>query len=144
MRPDRVFVDTGGWLAVQLPEDTHHHAAIATFPALIAQCRALVTSNHVVGETYTFLRRGKGYAAARRFLDGLLATSKLERHFVGEALEREAYQILHRYAEHPFTFVDGTSFALMRHQRIRFAFAFDTHFATAGFVRIPLDFSLTL
>ena len=46
------------------------------------------------------------------------------------------------YSDHPFSFVDGTSFALMRQQRIRFAFAFDTHFATAGFVRIPMDFTL--
>lgn len=143
MKPNRVFVDTGGWLAVQLPEDAHHGAAISAFPALIAQCRALVTSNNVVGETYTFLRREKGYGAARRFLDGLLTTAKLERHFITEALEQEAYQMLHRYAEHPFTFVDGTSFALMRQQRLRFAFAFDVHFATVGFVRIPLDFPLT-
>jgi predicted nucleic acid-binding protein len=65
------------------------------------------------------------------------------RHFITEALERETYQILHRFAEHPFSFVDGTSFALMRQQRIRYAFAFDAHFATAGFVRIPPDLSLT-
>jgi predicted nucleic acid-binding protein len=45
--------------------------------------------------------------------------------------------LLHRYAEHPFSFVDGTSFAVMRHERIQHAFAFDTHFAIAGFVRVP-------
>jgi hypothetical protein len=27
----------------------------------------------------------------------------------------------------------------MRQQRIRHAFAFDAHFATAGFLRIPMD-----
>jgi predicted nucleic acid-binding protein len=46
------------------------------------------------------------------------------------------------YSDHPFSFVDGTSFALMRQQRIHFAFAFDAHFGRAGFVRIPMDFTL--
>ena len=31
----------------------------------------------------------------------------------------------------------------MRQQRIRYAFAFDSHFATAGFIRIPIDFQLS-
>jgi len=38
--------------------------------------------------------------------------------------------------------MDGTSFALMRQQRMQHAFAFDTHFVTAGFLRIPQDFNL--
>ena len=142
MSPGGVFVDTGAWVALQVPGDAHHRTAAETLPELVQRCQALATSNHVVGETYTVLRRDRGYEAARRFLDGLLATAKLERHFISEALEQDAYQIVHRYTDHPFSFVDGTSFALMRQQRIRLAFAFDTHFATAGFVRIPLDFSL--
>ncbi len=139
---ERVFVDTGSWLALQVMDDKHHRAAAATFPLLLEACKSLVTSNHVVGETYTFLRMAGGYAAARRFLDGLVRTAKLERHFITEALEREAYHILHRYAEHPFSFVDAMSFALLRQQKIRYAFAFDVHFATAGFIRIPLDLRL--
>jgi predicted nucleic acid-binding protein len=38
--------------------------------------------------------------------------------------------------------VDGTSFALMRRRKIRHAFAFDRHFASAGFIRVPLDTAL--
>jgi predicted nucleic acid-binding protein len=35
--------------------------------------------------------------------------------------------------------VDATSFALMRAEHLRHAFAFDSHFATAGFLRVPLE-----
>ena len=35
--------------------------------------------------------------------------------------------------------VDATSFAFMRRRRVRHAFAFDVHFRTAGFLRIPVD-----
>lgn len=138
----RVFVDTGAWFALQVIDDQHHPVARDTLPALLDTSRALVTSNLVVGETYTLLRLTKGYREARRFLERLSGSRKLEKVFVGEPLEEDAYTILHRYADHPFSFVDATSFALMRQQRLRYAFAFDAHFRTAGYLRIPLDFRL--
>lgn len=138
----RVFVDTGAWFALQVEDDEHYEAARTTFPALLRACRSVVTSNLIVGETYTLLRTTKGYPEAKRFLDKLTQSSKLERLFVTQAVERQAYELLHRYADHPFSFVDATSFALMRQQRMRHAFAFDRHFATAGFLRIPDDLRL--
>ena len=142
MKLGRVFVDTGAWVALQDADDRHHRAAASALPPILLSCKSLVTSNQVIGETYTYLRATSGYPQARRFLDGIAATAKLERLFVTEALEREAFQILHRYTEHPFSFVDATSFALMRQERLRYAFAFDAHFTIAGFVRIPVDLRL--
>jgi len=139
----RVFVDTGAWLAIQVADDAHHIAASEALPALLEGSKALVTSNLVVGETYTLLRLAKGYREARRFLDKLDLSGKLERLFVSEQLERQGYAILHRYADHPFSFVDATSFALMRQQRMQHAFAFDVHFRIAGFSRIPVDARLS-
>ena len=97
----------------------------------------LVTTNHVIGETYTLLRTTRGYAHARSFLEILDRSPRLERYFVTADLEGEAFELLHRYSDHPFSFVDGTSFVVMRKERIRCAFAFDAHFSTAGFVRVP-------
>jgi predicted nucleic acid-binding protein len=135
----RVFVDTGAWFAIQTTDDAHHEAAREALPAVLEGCQSLVTSNLVVGETYTLLRLTRGYREARRFLEKLSVSRKLERLFITEPLERHAYEILHRYADHPFSFVDATSFALMRQHRIPHAFAFDSHFRTAGFLRIPGD-----
>lgn len=139
----RVFVDTGAWFAIQATDDTHHEAARRTLPAIVQASQSLVTSNLIVGETYTLLRLSKGYREAKRFLDTLSQSTRLERVFITESLEQQAYEILHRYSDHPFSFVDATSFALMRQQRIRHAFAFDSHFATAGFLRIPGDVRLS-
>jgi uncharacterized protein len=138
----RVFVDTGGWIALQAKDDEHHPIATASFPHLLASCELLATSNLVIGETYTLLRMTKGYRAAQTFLDTLARSPRARRIFITEGLEAQAYQVLHRYADHPFSFVDATSFALMRHEGIRYAFAFDAHFAAAGFVRIPVDLRL--
>ena len=137
-----VFVDTGAWFAVQATDDRHHAEAAAVLPGLIAASRSLVTTNLVVGETYTLLRLTRGYREARRFLDTLSQSRKLRRIFLTEDVERQAYRILERYDDHPFSYVDGTRFAWMRQQRIRHAFAFDVHFRTAGCVRIPVDLRL--
>jgi predicted nucleic acid-binding protein len=135
----RVFVDTGAWFAVQATDDAEHALARTTLPLLFDRCRSLVTSNAVVGETYTLLRLTRGYREAKRFLEKLAHSRKLERIFVTEAIENQAYDLLERFSDHPFSFVDATSFALMRQHRIRHAFAFDSHFATAGFLRVPGD-----
>lgn len=137
MNLGRVFVDTGAWFAVQVTDDAHHDAARRAFPEILAACRSLVTSNLVIGETYTLLRVTRGYAEAKRFLDRLAHSGKLERVFVSEQVERQAYEILERFSDHAFSFVDATSFALMRQNRIRHAFAFDAHFRTAGVLTIP-------
>jgi predicted nucleic acid-binding protein len=139
----RVFVDTGAWFAVQVTDDAHHKVARETFAHILAAGQPLVASNLVIGETYTLLHVSKGYREAKRFLDMLAQSRKIERLFITDQVERHAYEILERFADHPFSFVDATSFALMRQQRIRHAFAFDIHFATAGFLRVPADVRLT-
>jgi predicted nucleic acid-binding protein len=134
-----VFVDTGAWYAVQVPDDRWHTEATAALRALFAQGLTLVTTNLVVGETYSLLRRTHDHAAAFRFVDALEKSARLLRIHVDEATERSAYDLLRRFQDQRFSFVDGTSFAVMRRRKLRVAFAFDVHFATAGFVRIPVD-----
>jgi predicted nucleic acid-binding protein len=122
-----------------VPDDRWHDDAVVAFRALLARGLTLITTNFVVSETYTLLRRAHDHGAAMRFLDRLSASPRVEKLHVDAAIDRAAEDILRRFDDQEFSFVDGTSFAVMRRRRIRLAFAFDVHFATAGFVRIPLD-----
>lgn len=45
----------------------------------------------------------------------------------------EAWPYFQRRDLHKLSAVDATSFVLMSHEKIRTAFTFDHHFATAGF-----------
>jgi len=134
-----VFVDTGAWYALQVPDDRWHASAAETLPVTLSRGIRLVTTNCVAGETYTLLRRTHGHRAAWRFRETLLQSPRLKWVHVDERTEREAYELLKRFDDQAFSFVDGTSFAVMRRLRTRVAFAYDVHFATAGFTRIPLD-----
>jgi len=128
------FVDTSFWIAVQNRRDAHNDEAQALWRGGLG---ALLTTNHVLGETWTFLRRRAGHLEAVKFLDAAQRSSRsLTIHQVDDDVEDEAWRWLRRHDERAYSFVDATSFALMRRLRIREALAFDGDFAAAGFVEV--------
>ena len=96
----------------------------------------LATSNHVRGETWTYLRRRAGHSSAVGFLDTLDRSPRLQIVVVDERQEQEALRWLRRHDEREYSFVDATSFAMMRALRLREALAFDGDFSAAGFVEL--------
>jgi len=95
-----------------------------------------VTSSHVLGETWTLVRRRLGHATALRVVDAILAVPALDVVAVDARMEKEAWRWLRSHDERAYSFVDATSFALMRFRRLREALAFDGDFAAAGFVEV--------
>lgn len=126
-----IFVDTSFWIATNLPRDAHHEEAERLLRAHASE--RLVSSNHVLGETWTFLRRRAGHADAIRFLDRALGSPRVSIVHVSRALEEVALAWLRRHDERRYSFVDATSFALMRSMKIKKALAFDGDFSAAGF-----------
>lgn len=129
-----IFVDTSFWVALRNRRDDHHAAARD-----LLQTNAsvpLISTNHVRGETWTFLRRRAGHASAAQFLDFLDDAVRLQIEHVDEATELDAISWLKRHDQREYSFVDATSFALMRRLGIRAAFAFDGDFVAAGFVEL--------
>jgi predicted nucleic acid-binding protein len=129
-----IFVDTSFWVAARNRRDPHHGEAAALLRA--HGDRNLVTSNQIRGETWTYLRRRAGHPAATSFLDMLEHSPRVTVLWIDEDLETSALAWLRRHDEREFSFVDATSFALMRERRIREAMAFDGDFAAAGFVEL--------
>ena len=129
-----IFVDSSFWIALRFSRDSRHGEARDLLA--LRSGSPLVTSNHVRGETWTFLRRRAGHRSAMDFLNRLKTTARLELAFVSRELEDEALEWLGRHDERPYSLVDATSFALMRRLGIRAAFAFDGDFTAAGFVEL--------
>ena len=89
-----------------------------------------------VGETWTFLRRRDGHPSAIAFPDAVEAADWLTVVHVDEPTERDARTWLRRHDERVYSFVDATSFAVMRRERLGEALAFDGDFSAAGFVEV--------
>lgn len=127
------FVDTSFWYALQNRRDREHAQARAIHARGLGH---LVTSIPVLGETWTLVRRRDGHAAAVRFLDSVGLLPRLEVIQLSERIVGDAWIWLRSHDEREYSFVDATSFAVMRARRIREALAFDGDFYAAGFVEV--------
>lgn len=127
------FVDTSFWVALAFPKDRNFGDATLLWRR---QSDSLLTTNHVVGETWTMLRRRLGHPLARRFVDSIDSSTRLTILHVDEALEAEAWAWLRRHDEREYSFVDATSFAVMKNHGVFEALAFDGDFSAAGFVEV--------
>ncbi len=60
----------------------------------------------------------------------------MERLHVDVEIEDDAWRWLRRHSEREYSFVDASSFVLMRRRRIHEALAFDGDFTAAGFLEV--------
>jgi predicted nucleic acid-binding protein len=127
------FVDTSFWVAFRFKRDQHHREAEALWAD---RSHTLATTNLVVGETWTFLRRRVGHSEAVGFLDNIEASTRVSVIRVDEGAEQAAIEWLRRHDEWDYSFVDATSFEVMRRERITHALAFDGDFSAAGFIEL--------
>ena len=130
---DLVFVDTGVWIALALTRDPLHERARAAWVDLLDRGARLASSVPVAIETFTFLDRNATRDVAlawKTSLDRLARWHRLE--CSCRDLER-AWVYFAKPELHKLSLIDATSFVLMACEKIRRAFAFDHHFASAWF-----------
>lgn len=121
-----------------LPSDARHGDALK-MRMLVHGSEQVLTTNLIVGETWTLLRRKAGHRYAVGFLDRvelLVSEGKLLVHAVTGDEESRAWRWLRRHDERVYSFVDATSFEVMRARRLREALSFDNDFAAAGFIEL--------
>jgi hypothetical protein len=128
-----VFVDTGAWLALALVRDPLHDRAKLAWDELGSSGARLHTSVPVVLETFTFLDRNAMRDVALAWKDSVEGLKRLTVLECTRSDVDRAWSWFKRKDLHKLSAVDATSFVLMARARIKIAFAFDHHFATAGF-----------
>jgi len=130
---ETVFVDTGAWIALALARDPLHERAREAWEMLRDHGAALHTSAAVVMETFTFLERNTERDVALAWKDSMSKLAGLHLHPISLEDLEAAWQWFERPDLHKLSAVDATSFVVMHRKKIRVAFAFDHHFAMAGF-----------
>jgi uncharacterized protein len=130
---EAVFVDTGAWIALALTRDPMHGRAKAAWQQLRSSGARIVTSIPVVMETFTFLERNATREVALAWKDSLAQLPHFRLCECGARDLSAAWRHFTQPGLHKLSAVDATSFVLMEREGIRVAFAFDHHFASAGF-----------
>jgi predicted nucleic acid-binding protein len=130
---DLVFVDTGAWIALALTRDSLHERAKTVWEELLDRGARLATSVPVVMETFTFLDRNAIRDVAIAWKNSLAGLARFRLLECGSRDLERSWAYFAKPGLHKLSAVDATSFVLMAREKIRLAFAFDHHFASAGF-----------
>ena len=125
------FADTSFWFARFVPKDRLHHVASRVEPG-----PRVVTTEWVLGETWTLINRRGNHARAVSCLEAIRRLPGLEVETVTPADLKAAWTWLDRHDERPYSFVDAISFRVMQRRRLTEVLAFDGDFAAAGFVEV--------
>jgi predicted nucleic acid-binding protein len=131
--PQSVFIDTSAWVGIMIAQDPAHARAATQWARLLDSSSKLFTSVPVVIETFTHLQRKYDARVAAAWREQLGRVPRLTTLACSEADLAAAWRWIDRKDLHKLSLVDATSFSLMAKHKIRTAFTFDVHFATAGF-----------
>ncbi len=130
-----IFADSSFLIAFMIERDRNHGAAVNLFRQVSGQ-RVAIT-NHIRGETWTWLRCRSRHEKAVAFLDSVGGNAgSIEVARISAEIEDDALRWLRDHDEREYSFVDATSFAYMREKGIQEALAFDGAFAAAGFTEL--------
>jgi predicted nucleic acid-binding protein len=124
----RILADTSASYALLDRSDRNHARAVALARLMRRRRLTPLLTNFIVGETHGLVLSRLGAGLARRWLFGNVWP--IERITADD--EARARDILRRYDDKSFSYVDATSFSLMERLGMRQAFTFDPHFEQYG------------
>ncbi len=130
----RAAIDTGALLALANPRDQYHSLAVATAREFVKRGGRWVGTILVLAELHGHLLRWRGPAVARQLIEAVRRDPAYDWREVDlDLLDAAMSEWLERFGDQRFSLTDAVTFALMRRERIKTAFAFDQDFRTAGF-----------
>lgn len=130
---ERIFVDTGAWVALVNSKDASHEAVLGAMQEWDGR---LVTTNLVAAETVTVTRFRFGHSAAvtvgSELWGGVANVIRAE-----APDERAAWRLFCERDDREYSFVDCASFVMMRRLGLTKAIAVDQDFTREGFDVLP-------
>lgn len=131
---NKVFLDTGGLIALIMTAEENHLLAVRVFEKLDKFGYKLFTTEYVLAELVNWLRCRKNFEVTRifQFLHNLYIKD-LDVIEVGRDRFSNALILMHKFKDHFFSMTDCVSFVVMNEFKIKNAFTTDKHFVVAGF-----------
>jgi predicted nucleic acid-binding protein len=126
-----VFVDTSGLYALVNRRDPHHASPRETVERVLRSGHRLAITDYVMSESATLAKARGGFHLALKALDLVDQSVGIRVEWIQPARFGAAKAFFRRYHDH--SFVDCTSFVVMRELKLREALTSDRHFVEAGF-----------
>ena len=133
MAKEQVFIDTSGFYALLVSNDTYHKSAAALVESLAAKSCHFVSSDYVLDEAITLLRARGIPRQVDMLLEIVDDSAYLSLEWVGPERFLSTRSYLKSHFDHEYSFTDCTSFVIMNELNITAALTADRHFEEAGF-----------
>lgn len=128
-----LFIDTSAFKALIDDADEFHQKALTIWETQHALNRQLVTSNYILDESFTLLRKRRGFSTVDQFREILHQSA--DSIYIARVMVEDEAAAWEWFAKDwsGLSFTDCVSFAQMQRLQIQEAFSFDKHFRRAGF-----------
>ena len=142
-KPEPIFIDTWGWLAMGHRRDQYHQQVKALYQTLRSSQTAMHTSDYILDELMTLLFKREVFQEAVLFMEGIFKATELEQiqiHRITSNRFQAAWELRKQFQDKPLiSFTDLTSMVLMRELGIQQILTQDEHFLQTGmaFRRVP-------
>lgn len=130
-----IFIDTSAFFAILDSGDKFHKESKDTFLRLIRDKEIFHSSNYITIETMVLVQNRLGLDAVRAFQDDIVPIINI--HWVDERIHNIAVSSLLIARRKNISFIDYTSFELMRLLGLKKVFTFDKHFVEQSFKLLP-------
>jgi uncharacterized protein len=129
-----IFIHTSAWLALADRHDRDHAGALDVARRIArGKFGKPATTNYVMTETLTLVRRRLGLSAAVSLEKTFADSDEIRVFWIEPVHHEEAVQLMSAHADKVWSLTDCTSFVVMHALQIRQALAFDDDFTQAGF-----------
>lgn len=136
MKNQKIFIDSWGFISLFNKKETYNRQVSEYFSKCLRERYYMFTSNFVISETITHLYRDLGHDKSKSGTDALF--EKIEMgilQYISIEYERmkKALELRYKLKDKPkISFVDLTSFAVMREFEINEVLTMDKHFIQAN------------
>jgi predicted nucleic acid-binding protein len=132
----KIFFDTWGWVAIANKNDPFHGIAGSFYRTFLLNKGIPVTTDYVLSETITLSRTRMAADRVAIFMDAIIhavKTGKIMLEKIDEKRWEKSWELSKKYNDKPsISFVDFTSFVVMKDTGVLEVLTADSHFEEVG------------
>ena len=129
---EKVFFDTGAWVALFVKNDINHKKAVLLFNRMKDSKMTIYTSDYVIDETITTILYRGNHKQSVIAGEAIWNSDIIKIVYITPDDLQETWKSYKKYKDKKFSFTDVSCLTIMKNLSITKAFSFDREFTQAG------------